>query len=175
MRITLMLLLVGCTLCGCSRKFYQCSFGNDDAELTEHVDRICLNGERVRISAYYATETSGTNVGNKGFNCLQVTVYPPDDQTAEMNPGRSFINLNSSQLALIQNDKLIGKRSIATADFPNVLNVALYLESGDVFPTGEGEIKLSYRIGGIDHDFTLPCKIDKKREFYVPSLPSYGR
>lgn len=172
---TCFLLMMSLMLCGCSSRLYKCAFKDDKGEWTEYFNGIGSGGERVKMSAYYATETSGSTVGDKGFNCLRVSIFPPADQTVKLNPGRSFMKLGSTQMSLVQNDLLIGQRLGIPDDSPNVLNTALYRNSGANFPEGEGMIKLSYRIGEIDREFSIPYKLKRKTEFYVPSLPTTGR
>ncbi len=166
--------VISSLLCGCSPRvsyLYRCEVEDQHNELKEKCERIGAAGEKVQISAWYGSETSGSNSGEEGFNCFQIVVRPPQSQTAELDSGKSFLQYDSARVALVKNDKRVGGTQLTKDDSRNTLSVALYGESGDAFPAGEGKLHLLYRVGGIDRTMVVSFKISRERVDQTPTLP----
>ena len=157
--------VISSLLCGCSPRvsyLYRCEVEDQHNELKEKCERIGAAGEKVQISAWYGSETSGSNSGEEGFNCFQIVVRLPQSQTAELDSGKSFLQYDSARVALVKNDKRVGGTQLTKDDSRNTLSVALYGESGDAFPAGEGSSTC----------FTASVELTERWSFHSKSLGS---
>ena len=169
-----LLLLAACVGCGCTRTDYSCRFA-DGRQDWPGCERVGPSGERVEIEACFATEISGSHGGGPhGFNCIQVVVYPPQNLTAAVNVDRTYLAYGDTRIPLVFNEKLLGKPFLQ-ADAPNnALRTALYQATAEVFPTGEGVLHLSLRVGETDSDTAVPFRITEETVDDNFSLPISG-
>ncbi len=169
--------VISSLLCGCQPRvsyLYRCVVEDQRGELNEKCQWIGAAGEKVQINGFYADDVVGSTVGEEGVNCFQIVVYPPQGQTAELDSGKSFLQYDAARIALVKNDQRVGRPVLASDDSQNTLAVALYSNSGDVFPTGDGKLHLLYRIGTIERTTVISFKISREQVDQTPTLPRGG-